>query len=36
VNIIALAVIAERASGSPRPAYRQQSLPSIDPSLNPS
>jgi hypothetical protein len=36
VNGVAPAVTAERAGGSPRPANGQQSLPNLDPSLEPS
>ena len=36
VNVVAVVVTAERASGSPRPANGRQSLPNLDPPLEPS
>jgi len=36
MNVVAPVVTAERASGSPRPANRRQSLPNLDPSPEPS
>ena len=36
VNVVAAVVTAERASGSPRPANGQQSLPNLDPPPEPS
>jgi hypothetical protein len=36
VNGMAPAVMVERASGSPKPASRRQSLPNLDPSPEPS
>ncbi|PVH70199.1 hypothetical protein DL98DRAFT_598027 [Cadophora sp. DSE1049] len=36
MNVVAPVVTAERAGGSPRPADRRQSLPNLDPSLEPS
>jgi hypothetical protein len=36
VNIITIVVTAKRANRSPRPANRQQSLPNLNPPLEPS